>query len=142
MACSRAPEPRTRIFTRTSLERMARARIPDDVGRDAVDLAVREAASRDEVATAVRYTLQLLAERSSGNTLEVRVPPFGAVQCIEGPRHTRGTPPNVIEMDAETWLALATGALSWTDAAASGTVTASGQRADLTGHIPVLRLPH
>ncbi|SFN69804.1 sterol carrier family protein [Mycetocola miduiensis] len=121
---------------------MARARIPDDVGRDAVDLAVREAASRDDIATAVRYTLQLLAEHSSGNTLEVRVPPFGAVQCIEGPRHTRGTPPNVIEMDAETWLALATGALSWADAAASGTVTASGQRADLTGHIPVLRLPH
>ena len=139
MACSRAPEPRTRIFTRTSLERMARARIPDDVGREAVDRAVREAASRDEIAAAVRYTLQLLSERSSGNTLEVRVPPFGAVQCVEGPRHTRGTPPNVVETDAETWLALATGRLTWADAVASGTVLASGARADLTGHIPVIR---
>lgn len=120
---------------------MARARIPDDLGREAVDAAVREAASRDQIAAAVRYTLQLLAEHSSGNTLEVRVPPFGAVQCIEGPRHTRGTPPNVIEMDAETWLDLATGRRSWDEAIASGAVQASGQRADLRGHIPVLRLP-
>ncbi|MFU8946758.1 sterol carrier family protein [Mycetocola zhadangensis] len=120
---------------------MARARISDDIGREAVDKAVREAALRDDYAMAVRYTLQLLAERSEGNTLEVRVPPFGAIQCVEGPRHTRGTPPNVIEMDAETWLALATGRLSWAEAATSGTVTASGQRADLTGHIPVMRLP-
>ena len=137
MACSRAPEPRTRIFTRTSLERMARARIPDDVGRDAVDLAVREAASRDEIATAVRYTLQLLAERSSGNTLEVRVPPFGAVQCIPGPRHTRGTPPNVVETDAATFLALASGAMSWDEGVASGAVHASGQRASLEGLLPL-----
>lgn len=120
---------------------MARTRIPDDVGREAVDRAVREAASRDDIATAVRYTLQLLTERSPGNTVEVRVPPFGAVQCIEGPRHTRGTPPNVVETDAETWLALATGTLGWTDAAASGTVNASGQRADLTGHVPLVALP-
>ncbi|MET1052720.1 MAG: sterol carrier family protein [Mycetocola sp.] len=120
---------------------MARARIPDDVGVAAVDRAVREAAARDDYAAAVRYTLQLLAEHSSGNTLEVRVPPFGAVQCIEGPRHTRGTPPNVIETDAETWLALATGAISWSEALASGSVLASGARADLTGHVPVLRRP-
>jgi Bacterial SCP ortholog len=120
---------------------MARARISDDIGREAVDKAVREAALRDDYAMAVRYTLQLLAEHSEGNTLEVRVPPFGAIQCIEGPRHTRGTPPNVIEMDAETWLALATGRLSWSEAATLGTVLASGQRADLTGHVPVMRLP-
>ncbi|MCP2031483.1 hypothetical protein L1277_001574 [Okibacterium sp. HSC-33S16] len=120
---------------------MARARISDDIGRVAVDRAVREAALRDDIATAVRYTLQLLAERSEGNTLEVRVPPFGAVQCIEGPRHTRGTPPNVIEMGAETWLDLATGRLTWAEASVLGSVQASGQRADLTGHIPVMRLP-
>jgi hypothetical protein len=120
---------------------MARARISDDIGRVAVDRAVREAALRDDIATAVRYTLQLLAERSEGNTLEVRVPPFGAVQCIEGPRHTRGTPPNVIEMGADTWLDLATGRLTWAEASVLGSVQASGQRADLTGHIPVIRLP-
>ncbi|WP_308468987.1 sterol carrier family protein [Rathayibacter soli] len=93
---------------------------------------------RDTLATAVRYLLQLLAEEAPGNTVEMRVPPFGAVQCIEGPRHTRGTPPNVIETDAATWLALATGSVSWADALASGRVHASGQRADLTGRLPVL----
>lgn len=90
------------------------------------------------MATAVRYLLQLLAERAEGNTVEVRVPPFGAVQAIEGPRHTRGTPPNVVEMDAPTWLALATGSLTWRDALAAGRVAASGQRADLSGHLPIV----
>lgn len=95
--------------------------------------------ARDTTATAVRYLLQLLAERAEGNTVEVRVPPFGAVQAIEGPRHTRGTPPNVVEMDAATWLALATGRELWDDARAAGRVSASGQRADLRDHLPVLR---
>jgi hypothetical protein len=88
----------------------------------------------------VRYLLQLLAERAPGNTVEVRVPPFGAVQCIPGPRHTRGTPPNVIETDAKTWLALAIGERSWDTALAAGAVQASGSRADLTGLVPVFRL--
>ncbi|GMA87382.1 hypothetical protein GCM10025868_26320 [Angustibacter aerolatus] len=70
----------------------------------------------------------------------MRVPPFGVTQCIEGPRHTRGTPPNVVETDAETWLALATGALSWAEGRASGAVRASGERADLGDHLPVVRL--
>ena len=61
---------------------------------------------RAQTATAVRYLLQLLAEKAPGNTVEVRVPPFGAVQVIEGPRHTRGTPPNVVETDAATWICL------------------------------------
>lgn len=95
-------------------------------------------ASRDIRAQAVRYTLQLLAEQAEGNTVEVRVPPFGAVQCVDGPRHTRGTPPNVVETDAATWLSLATGALSWQAGIASGAIHASGQRADLTGYVPVL----
>jgi len=86
---------------------------------------------------ATRYLLQVLAERAEGNTVEVRVPPFGAVQAIEGPRHTRGTPPNVIETDAATWLALATGSLSWTAAVAAGAVQASGQRADLSAYLPL-----
>jgi hypothetical protein len=81
--------------------------------------------------------LQVLAETAEGNSVEVRVPPFGAVQAIEGPRHTRGTPPNVVEMDAATWLALATGSSVWADAVASGVVSASGARADLTAYLPI-----
>ncbi|MGN6636354.1 MAG: sterol carrier family protein [Oryzihumus sp.] len=96
------------------------------------------AADRTTVATAVRFTLEELAARAPGRTLEVRVPPYGAVQCIEGPAHTRGTPPNVIETDAPTWLALATGELRWADAAAGGSVRASGQRADLSALLPLI----
>ncbi|MDZ4045759.1 MAG: sterol carrier family protein [Rhodoglobus sp.] len=110
-------------------------RIPAAVGVPAVTAALE--GSTPDTATAVRYLLQVLAETAQGNSVEVRVPPFGAVQAVEGPRHTRGTPPNVVETDAATWLALATGALSWADAVASGTVSASGQRADLTAHLPV-----
>ena len=117
---------------------MARARIPDLDGRDAVNAALRDGATRDDTAMAVRYTLQLLAERAEGNTVEVRVPPFGAVQAIEGPRHTRGTPPNVVEMNAATWLALATGREPWETALAEGRVAASGQRADLREVLPVI----
>ncbi|TFC19763.1 hypothetical protein E3O19_02045 [Cryobacterium algoritolerans] len=118
---------------------MAKARIDDGVGRAAVCSYAADAAgaSRDIRALAVRYTLQLLSEEANGNTLEVRVPPFGAVQCIAGPRHTRGTPPNVVETDAATWLSLATGALSWVDGLATGRIHASGQRADLAAHLPL-----
>ena len=94
---------------------------------------------RDTTATAVRYLLQLLTEKTPGNTVEVRVPPFGAVQAIEGPRHTRGTPPNVIEMDADTWVAIATGRADWASAVAAGSIHASGQRADLSPCLPLLR---
>jgi len=90
------------------------------------------------VATAVRFSLEELATRSPGRTLEVRVPPYGAVQCVEGPRHTRGTPPNVIEMDARTWLDLVTGQADWASALAGGSVRASGQRATLAGLLPLL----
>ncbi|WP_101847617.1 sterol carrier family protein [Zhihengliuella sp. ISTPL4] len=93
--------------------------------------------SRTELATAVRYLLQLLDEKAPGNSVEVRVPPFGAVQVIQGPRHTRGTPPNVVEMDAATWIAVATGAEAWADAATAGRIHASGTRADLTGVLPL-----
>ena len=115
---------------------MARARIADEVGRAAVSSG---ALDRDTTATAVRYLLQLLAERAPGNTVEVRVPPFGAVQVIEGPRHTRGTPPNVVELDAQTWVAIATGREMWADAVAGGRIHASGQRADLSALLPLLR---
>ncbi|RLP83990.1 hypothetical protein D9V34_04095 [Mycetocola lacteus] len=118
---------------------MARAQIPDSDGLAAVLATRGEAPTRDQKAMAVRYTLQLLAERAPGNTVEVRVPPFGATQCIEGPRHTRGTPPNVVEMTAEVWLDLARGVLDWDDAVQAGNVYASGQRADIGGLLPLLR---
>ncbi|MFB2555544.1 sterol carrier family protein [Herbiconiux liangxiaofengii] len=120
---------------------MGKARIADGLGAAAVTAAIGDfdASSRDTRATAVRYLLQRLADDAPGNSVEVRVPPFGAVQCIEGPGHTRGTPPNVVEMDARTWLELATGALAWGEGLASARIHASGQRADLTGHVPVSR---
>ena len=96
------------------------------------------AVDRTTRATAVRFTLEQLAARAPGHTLEVRVPPYGVTQCLHGPRHTRGTPPNVIETDAETWLSLATGAQSWQQALQSGAVHASGERADLTNLLPVV----
>lgn len=95
------------------------------------------AVSRNTLATAVRYTLEEVTARAPGNSVEVRVPPFGVTQCVEGPRHTRGTPPNVIECDAATWLAMVTGRLSWADAVDAGTVAASGLRADLSGLLPL-----
>lgn len=112
-------------------------RIPDEAGRAAVVTYLGGDTNRDVTAVAVRYLLQLLAEHAEGNTVEVRVPPFGAVQAIQGPRHTRGTPPNVVETDATTWLHLATGSLRWADAVREGLVAASGQRADLTAYLPV-----
>ena len=118
---------------------MAKARITEADGMSAVSEALQASATRDATATAVRYLLQAPADKVPGNSVEVRVPPFGAVQCVEGPRHTRGTPPNVVEMDAATWLALATGRASWTDAVASGTVHASGTRATLEPYVPVYR---
>ncbi|MFJ2033894.1 sterol carrier family protein [Streptosporangium sp. NPDC087985] len=86
---------------------------------------------------AVRHLLDRLAAAAPGRTVEVRVPPYAAVQCVEGPRHTRGTPPNVVETDARTWLELATGRLAWAEAVAAGKVAASGARADLSEHLPV-----
>jgi Bacterial SCP ortholog len=116
---------------------VARLRISKANGLVALDGFFAAGTDRETIATAVRYLLQLLAESAEGNTVEVRVPPFGAVQAIAGPRHTRGTPPNVIEMDAETWIAIATGRQAWGDALAAGRIAASGQRADLSAHLPL-----
>jgi hypothetical protein len=96
--------------------------------------------ARPELAAAVRLSLRTLASDAPGRSVEVRVPPFAAVQCVEGPRHTRGTPANVIETDPRTWLELATGRLQWTDALEAGRVTASGTRADLAHWLPVVRV--
>ena len=90
-----------------------------------------------EVLAEVKQTLALLTQRSPGRAIEVRIPPYAAVQCGDGPTHTRGTPPNVIEMNAETWLALACGERSWADAMSAGLISASGVRADLTELLPL-----
>ena len=84
-----------------------------------------------------KHFLALLEARAPGRSVEVRVPPYAAVQVVEGVRHTRGTPPAVVEMDADTWIALATGELDWASAHSSGRVVASGQRADLGAHLPL-----
>jgi hypothetical protein len=92
---------------------------------------------RAVVGAAVRTTARWLAQQAPGRSVELRVPPHVAVQCVEGPRHTRGTPPNVVETDAATWLRLAAGELSWADAVADGRVSASGNRADLSALLPL-----
>ncbi|MFF2552935.1 sterol carrier family protein [Nocardia sp. NPDC058058] len=99
------------------------------------------APSRTELAAAVRGTARSLAADAPGGAVEVRVPPFVAVQCIEGLRHTRGTPPNVVETDARTWLLLATGLLGFEEAVESGVLTASGSRAaEVARWLPVVPL--
>jgi hypothetical protein len=84
-----------------------------------------------------KHFLAVLAERAPGNSVEVRVPPYAAAQVIPGVRHTRGTPPAVIETDAATWIALATGQLDWHAAIDSGRIIASGERTDLTAYLPL-----
>jgi len=116
----------------------ARRRTDPAVGRAALERSlVGGEPDRADVRDAVRFLLEELAEAAPGRSVEVRVPPYGAVQCVAGPRHTRGTPPNVVETDAATWLALVVGALGWPDARASGAVSASGERADLGGVLPL-----
>jgi hypothetical protein len=111
--------------------------IPNETGQQALLAWQAGAAERNQIAAAVRYTLSRLAASSPGKSVEVRVPPFGAVQVISGPTHTRGTPPNVVETDAQTWLALATGMQTWHTAVATGKVVATGLRSDLSELLPV-----
>ena len=118
----RGPDPRGRASVRLVL--------------DALDAG--EEPAREALQIAVRHLLQLLAVRHPGHALEVRVPPIAAVQCLDGPRHTRGTPPNVIETDPLTWVRLATGRLDWAAAVAAAAVQASGARADLGDYLPIV----
>jgi hypothetical protein len=124
----------------------ASAPIPAEDLRAAVDpvrpwlAGEAERPPRAVVGTAVKTTARWLAQQVPGRSVELRVPPHVAVQCVEGPRHTRGTPPNVIETDPATWLRLATGARTWADAVADGKVSASGNRADLSAHLPLAPL--
>ncbi|WP_424183421.1 sterol carrier family protein [Actinokineospora sp. G85] len=98
-----------------------------------------ERPERPVLATAVRHSLRTLEADAPGHTVEVRVPPFAAIQCVEGPRHTRGNPPNIVETDPRTWLELATGLLTWSEALATARLSASGSRADLAALLPLLR---
>jgi hypothetical protein len=94
----------------------------------------RPSPDRDALATAVRLTARTLAGLAPGTSVEVRIPPFAAVQCVSGPRHTRGTPPNVVETDPRTWLLLATGLLSPAEAKSTGALRLSGSRAGEIDH--------
>ncbi len=85
----------------------------------------------------VKDSLALLSEKYPGKAIEVRIPPYAAIQCGDGPKHTRGAPPNVIEMSAETWLALVDGSRTWSDAYDAGLIAASGVRADLRHLLPL-----
>ena len=129
----------------------ARRRIDPAAGAQAVRrwAAAEEAAGgtasggaaldRRTLATAVRFALEELAACAPGRAVEVRVPPYGVTQAVAGTVHRRGTPPSVVETDAETWLALATGRLAWAEAVAGGALPASGERCDLSSHLPLLR---
>ncbi len=127
---------------------MSRRRIKHDDGIDAINAVIRAKKQANELkptdplfATAVRYLLEELAEVAPGNSVEVRVPPLGATQCIEGPRHTRGTPPNVVELSPRVWFDLALGNLSWESAVTEHLVSSSGVRASLEEVLP-LTLKH
>ena len=118
-------------------------RRPDPRGQESVAPVLRAldgglVPEPDELRAAARYLLALLASRHPGRVLEVRIPPVAAVQCLPGPVHTRGTPPNVVETDPVTWVRLAAGRLGWADAVGSAAVHASGPRADLGDYLPLV----
>lgn len=91
-------------------------------------------ADRSDLRAATKHLLALLQRKAPGHSVEVRVPPFAAIQCVAGASHTRGTPPAVVETDPETWIALARGRLAWADAP----VRASGERSDLSSLLPLV----
>ncbi|MGR4881804.1 sterol carrier family protein [Streptomyces sp. LARHCF249] len=108
----------------------------DDLNRAAAaDIPIE----RQALAACTRLLADALALKAPGGSVEVRIPPFAVVQCIEGPRHTRGTPPNVVETDPLTWIRLATGRTDWAAALDEALVRASGERADLSALLPLMR---
>ena len=116
-----------------------RRKIAKPDGLETISAYLSGSASEASIATAVRFLLEELGTNHPGSSVEVRIPPYGAVQCIEGPTHTRGTPSNVVEMDPGSWLELALGKNSFEDLAASGKLTASGSRSDLAGLFPIFK---
>lgn len=107
------------------------------VSRTVSAYAAGERPERAVEKAAVKHLLGLLVQRAPGKAVEVRIPPYAAVQCVEGTTHTRGTPPNVVEADARTFVELAVGRLDWAEAVADGRLRASGTRADLTRFLPL-----
>jgi hypothetical protein len=120
---------------------VARRTVTDDEVRHALTVAGRTAPDPTAVPGAVRATLLAIAQRHPGRAVEIRVPPHAAVQAFTGVRHTRGTPPNDVETDAATWLALVSGRTIWAAAGAQGSVRASGTRADLSEVLPLAAPP-
>lgn len=120
---------------------VVRRTITTEVGHAALaevaNTGIREI-DRRTLRTALIFTLQLLAQRAPGSAVEIRIPPLAAIQAVPGPKHRRGTPAAVIEMDPRTWLDLATGATTWEQARAAGLLRASGERADLSPWLPLL----
>jgi hypothetical protein len=114
-----------------------RRKIAKPDGLEAISAYLSGSEEESSIATAVRFLLEELGTNHPGNSVEVRIPPYGAVQCIEGPTHTRGTPANVVEMDSVSWLDLALGKSSFEELASSGKLTASGSRSDLAGLFPI-----
>ncbi|WP_369211826.1 maleylpyruvate isomerase family mycothiol-dependent enzyme [Streptomyces flavofungini] len=93
---------------------------------------------RQALAACARLLADALAVKAPGASTEVRIPPYAVVQCVQGPRHTRGTPPNVVETDPLTWIRLATGRTDWKTALDAAKVSASGERADLSELLPIM----
>lgn len=118
---------------------MLRRKISENDGQVAIASFQANSADRQQLATAVRFLLEELGTRHPGASVEVRVPPFGAVQCVAGPQHTRGTPSNVVELAPEAWLELALGISSFEELAAAGKLSASGNRSDLADLFPIFK---
>ncbi|WP_332873319.1 sterol carrier family protein [Actinocorallia populi] len=110
------------------------------VARTISAYAAGERPERAVEKAAVKHLLGLLVQRAPGKSVEVRIPPYAAVQCVAGTHHTRGTPPNVVETDARSFVELATGRLAWAEAVADGRVRASGTRSDLGELLPLITL--
>ena len=111
--------------------------LPPEVEAVLDDYAADRAPGRQQEKAAVKATLAELVDRAPGRSVEVRIPPYAAVQAIEGTTHRRGTPSAVVETDARTWLLVASGRLTWADAVAAGAVRASGARSDLAAWLPL-----
>jgi len=114
-----------------------RRKIPAESGQQAIISYQAGSASPEQIAMAVRYLLQELAIKHPGSAVEVRVPPLGAIQCLEGPSHSRGTPANVVELGPEPFLELALGKVSFQQLLAEGLLSASGNRSNLTDLFPI-----
>ena len=133
----KVPKPRPQRYGHFVPPRKPDPNAPAAVAAVGAALDQGEEPPRAALRSAARYLLQLLEAAAPGRSVEMRVPPVAAVQCVAGPRHTRGTPPNVIETDPVTWFRLATGRLGWAEAVQSGAVRASGARADVSAYLPL-----